>query len=53
MQHAIGINGAFFNTQRMVDQYICRSYRLDRATLQPASLVAPIAESTLVSETSI
>jgi len=53
MQHAIGINGAFFNTQRMVDQYISRSYRLDRATLQPASLVAPIAESTLVSETSI
>jgi starch phosphorylase len=53
MQHAIGINGTFFNTQRMVDQYISRSYRLDRSTLQPTALVAPVAEGALVSETSI
>ncbi|QEE26816.1 alpha-glucan family phosphorylase [Terriglobus albidus] len=53
MQHAIGINGAFFNTQRMVDQYICRSYRLDRSTLQPTALVAPVGEDTLVIPTSV
>jgi len=26
MQHAIAINGSFFNTQRMVQQYITDAY---------------------------
>jgi starch phosphorylase len=26
MQHAIAINGSFFNTQRMVMQYITQAY---------------------------
>jgi len=26
MQHAISINGSFFNTQRMVQQYITDAY---------------------------
>jgi starch phosphorylase len=28
MKHAIAINGAFFNTQRMVEQYLRNAYRL-------------------------
>lgn len=28
MRHAIAINGAFFNTQRMVGQYLRNAYRL-------------------------
>ena len=26
MQHAIAVNGSFFNTQRMLAQYVCRAY---------------------------
>jgi hypothetical protein len=26
MQHAIAINGSFFNTQRMVSQYVTDAY---------------------------
>jgi hypothetical protein len=26
MQHAIAINGSFFNTQRMVEEYIAQAY---------------------------
>jgi starch phosphorylase len=26
MQHAIAINGSFFNTQRMVQQYVTEAY---------------------------
>ena len=28
MKHAIAVNGAFFNTQRMVGQYLRNAYRL-------------------------
>ena len=28
MKHTIAINGAFFNTQRMVGQYLRNAYRL-------------------------
>ena len=28
MQHAIAINGSFFNTQRMVQQYVTDAYTL-------------------------
>jgi starch phosphorylase len=28
MRHAIALNGAFFNTQRMVAQYLHDAYRL-------------------------
>ena len=33
MRHAIALNGAFFNTQRMVSQYIHNAYRLGQATV--------------------
>jgi hypothetical protein len=26
MKHAIGLNGSFFNTERMVDQYVRKAY---------------------------
>jgi len=28
MRHAVALNGAFFNTQRMVAQYLHNAYRL-------------------------
>ena len=31
MRHAIALNGAFFNTQRMVAQYLHDAYRLGQA----------------------
>jgi starch phosphorylase len=33
MQMAIALNGSFFNTERMVDQYIANAYRLPRSIL--------------------
>jgi starch phosphorylase len=30
MRHAIALNGGFFNTQRMVSQYLHKAYRLTR-----------------------
>ncbi len=33
MRHAIALNGAFFNTQRMVAQYLHNAYRLGPASL--------------------
>jgi hypothetical protein len=33
MRHAIALNGAFFNTQRMVAQYLHGAYRLGQAHL--------------------
>lgn len=32
MRHAIALNGAFFNTQRMVAQYLHDAYRLGPAS---------------------
>ena len=26
MRHALALNGSFFNTERMLDQYVCRAY---------------------------
>jgi starch phosphorylase len=37
MRHAIALNGAFFNTQRMVAQYLHDAYRLGQASLQQDS----------------
>jgi len=34
MRHAIALNGAFFNTQRMVAQYLHDAYRLGQAPVQ-------------------
>ena len=34
MRHAIALNGAFFNTQRMVAQYLHNAYRLGQASVQ-------------------
>jgi starch phosphorylase len=34
MRHAIALNGAFFNTQRMVAQYLHDAYRLGQASVQ-------------------
>jgi glycogen phosphorylase len=34
MRHAIALNGAFFNTQRMVSQYLHDAYRLGQAPVQ-------------------
>ena len=34
MRHAIALNGAFFNTQRMVAQYLHNAYRLGQAPVQ-------------------
>jgi len=34
MRHAIALNGAFFNTQRMVAQYLQNAYRLGQAPVQ-------------------
>jgi starch phosphorylase len=34
MRHAIALNGAFFNTQRMVSQYLHDAYRLGQAPAQ-------------------
>jgi len=31
MRHAIALNGSFFNTQRMVGQYLHNAYRLRQA----------------------
>jgi len=33
MRHAIALNGAFFNTQRMVTQYLHNAYRLGQASV--------------------
>ncbi len=33
MRHAIALNGAFFNTQRMVAQYLHNAYRLGQASV--------------------
>jgi glycogen phosphorylase len=33
MRHAIALNGAFFNTQRMVAQYLHDAYRLGQAPM--------------------
>ena len=33
MRHAIAMNGAFFNTQRMVAQYLHNAYRLGPASM--------------------
>jgi starch phosphorylase len=33
MQMCIALNGSFFNTERMVDQYITNAYRLPRSVL--------------------
>lgn len=33
MRHTIALNGAFFNTQRMVDQYLHNAYRLGPAPM--------------------
>jgi starch phosphorylase len=35
MRHAIALNGSFFNTQRMVQQYLSNAYML-RETPSPA-----------------
>ena len=40
MRNAIAINGSFFNTQRMVQQYARNAYRLDRARVAPGAAVA-------------
>jgi len=29
MRHTIALNGAFFNTQRMVEQYVHNAYRIN------------------------
>lgn len=34
MRHTIALNGAFFNTQRMVAQYLHDAYRLGQAPVQ-------------------
>ena len=34
MRHTIALNGAFFNTQRMVAQYLHDAYRLGQASVQ-------------------
>ena len=34
MRHAIAMNGAFFNTQRMVAQYLHNAYRLGPVPMQ-------------------
>jgi starch phosphorylase len=36
MKHTIAINGAFFNTQRMVGQYLRNAYRLVDQTVNGA-----------------
>jgi glycogen phosphorylase len=33
MRHTIALNGAFFNTQRMVAQYLHNAYRLGEANM--------------------
>jgi starch phosphorylase len=35
MRHAMAINGAFFNTQRMMQQYVVKAYFLSAAALIP------------------
>jgi starch phosphorylase len=40
MRGAIAINGSFFNTQRMVSQYLYNAYRVDPATGPSARFVA-------------
>ena len=39
MRHAIALNGAFFNTQRMVAQYLHNAYRLGAAPMSESRLV--------------
>lgn len=34
MRHTIALNGAFFNTQRMVEQYVHNAYRLNGPSVQ-------------------
>ena len=36
MKHTIAINGAFFNTQRMVEQYLRNAYRLVEPSVHDA-----------------
>jgi starch phosphorylase len=38
MQHAIALNGSFFNTQRMVQQYVTKAYSPQAAGVSPGSL---------------
>lgn len=37
MRHTIALNGAFFNTQRMVEQYVHNAYRLNGSYARPGS----------------
>ena len=40
MRHAIALNGAFFNTQRMVAQYLHNAYRLGQANMSQSQGLA-------------
>jgi starch phosphorylase len=35
MRHAIALNGGFFNTQRMMAQYLHNAYRLGQSPVGP------------------
>ena len=37
MRHAIALNGSFFNTQRMVHEYLVKAYHIDPWRTSPAS----------------
>lgn len=51
MRSAIAINGSFFNTQRMVSQYLLNSYGLERENVRQSVATAGAATSALMRRT--
>jgi glycogen phosphorylase len=47
MRSAIALNGSFFNTQRMLEQYVLNAYFPERRVEKPAESAQPDLENSV------